>query len=168
MLKLWVFISDTLKFCTSSRVINQSNCAYWSNWSQPLLFLPKRKYPKYCKFFHMIMWKSRFHKTQNIKYTLTASTGIKKVSSRQVLLIKCIWLNYFKQVWTPLWKQMLCFPALEHLGWKTSAIVAAHQSTKGYKAIFKQSEVHHSTVRTIIHKWKTFKMVTDLIRSGSH
>lgn len=47
------------------------------------------------------------------------------------------------------------------------AIVAANQSTKGYKAIFKQSEVPYSTVRTIIHKWKTFNIITDLIRSGS-
>ncbi|KAM3912509.1 uncharacterized protein RB166_019314 isoform 2-T2 [Leptodactylus fuscus] len=46
------------------------------------------------------------------------------------------------------------------------AIVAAHQSGKGYKAISKQFEVHHSTVRKIIHKWKTFKTVGNLPRSG--
>jgi len=42
------------------------------------------------------------------------------------------------------------------------AIIAAHQSRKGYKAISKQFEVHPSTVR----KWKTFKTVANLPRSG--
>ncbi|XP_053577468.1 uncharacterized protein LOC128666737 isoform X3 [Bombina bombina] len=46
------------------------------------------------------------------------------------------------------------------------AIVAAHQSGKGYKAISKQFKVHHSTVRKIIYKWKTFKTVANLPRSG--
>ena len=31
------------------------------------------------------------------------------------------------------------------------AIIAAHQSGKGYKTISKQLGVHHSTVRMIIH-----------------
>ena len=35
---------------------------------------------------------------------------------------------------------------------------------KGYKGIPKQSGVHHSTVRKIIHKWKTFKTVANLPR----
>jgi len=42
------------------------------------------------------------------------------------------------------------------------AIVAANQSGKGYKAISKQSGVHHSTERTIIHKWKTFKTAANV------
>ena len=46
------------------------------------------------------------------------------------------------------------------------AIVAAHQSGKGYKAISKQFKVHHSTLRKIIHKWETFKTVANLPRSG--
>jgi len=33
---------------------------------------------------------------------------------------------------------------------------------KGYKGIPKQSGVHHSTVRKIIHKWQTFKTVAKL------
>uniref|UniRef100_A0A3Q2WVS9 Sleeping Beauty transposase HTH domain-containing protein n=1 Tax=Haplochromis burtoni TaxID=8153 RepID=A0A3Q2WVS9_HAPBU len=37
------------------------------------------------------------------------------------------------------------------------ATVAAHQTGKGYKVYSTQFEVHHSTVRKIIHKWKTFK-----------
>uniref|UniRef100_I3J0H5 Platelet-derived growth factor (PDGF) family profile domain-containing protein n=2 Tax=Oreochromis TaxID=8139 RepID=I3J0H5_ORENI len=37
------------------------------------------------------------------------------------------------------------------------AIVATHQSGKGCKAISKQFEIHHSTVRKITHQWKTFK-----------
>ena len=46
------------------------------------------------------------------------------------------------------------------------AIVAAHQSGKGYKVISQLFGVHHSTERKIIHKWKTFKTVTSLPRSG--
>uniref|UniRef100_A0A3B3SNV6 Sleeping Beauty transposase HTH domain-containing protein n=1 Tax=Paramormyrops kingsleyae TaxID=1676925 RepID=A0A3B3SNV6_9TELE len=46
------------------------------------------------------------------------------------------------------------------------AIVAAHQCVMGCKAISKQFEVYHSTVRKIIHKWKTFKTVANLPRSG--
>lgn len=38
---------------------------------------------------------------------------------------------------------------------------------EGYKAIYKQSEVHYSTERTIIHKRETFKTAANLPRSGS-
>ena len=48
-----------------------------------------------------------------------------------------------------------------------SAIVAAHQSGRGYKAISKLW-VHHSTERKIIHKWKRLKPAVNLPRSGSH
>nr|XP_028576306.1 zinc finger protein 577-like isoform X2 [Podarcis muralis] len=46
------------------------------------------------------------------------------------------------------------------------AIVAAHKTGKGYKAISKQFKVHHSTIRKIIQKWKTFQTVANLPRSG--
>jgi len=46
------------------------------------------------------------------------------------------------------------------------AIVAAHQSGKGFKAISKLFKVHHSTERKIIHKWKTFKTAVNPPRSG--
>ena len=46
------------------------------------------------------------------------------------------------------------------------AIVAAHQSGKGYKAISKLFRVHHSTERKIIHKWKTIRTAVNLPRSG--
>ena len=46
--------------------------------------------------------------------------------------------------------------------------VAAHQSGEGYKTICKHFGVHHSTMRKIIHKWKTFKIVSSLLRSGHH
>jgi len=46
------------------------------------------------------------------------------------------------------------------------AVVAAHQSDKCYTAISKQSEVHYSTVRKIIHKWKTFKTAASGRPSG--
>jgi len=37
------------------------------------------------------------------------------------------------------------------------ANVVAHKSGKGYKAIAKQFEGHHSTERKNILKWKTYK-----------
>ena len=46
------------------------------------------------------------------------------------------------------------------------AIVAAHQSGKGYKAISELYGAHHSTERKIIHKWKTFRTAVNLNRSG--
>jgi len=42
------------------------------------------------------------------------------------------------------------------------AIVAAHQSGKGYKAISKLPGVRHSTEKKIIHKWKTFRTAVNL------
>jgi len=60
----------------------------------------------------------------------------------------------------PIEKQMFWqFAGLEPK-WKNSnnlreAIVAAYKSLKSYKAISKQFQIHHSTVRQNIHKWKT-------------
>jgi len=48
----------------------------------------------------------------------------------------------------------------------SAAIVGAHQSGKGYKAIFKLCGVHHSTERKVIHKWKRLKAAVNLPRSG--
>lgn len=42
---------------------------------------------------------------------------------------------------------------------------ASHRSGEGYRVVSKQSEVHHFAVRTIIHNWKTFKAVANLLRS---
>uniref|UniRef100_A0A3Q4HHB0 HTH psq-type domain-containing protein n=1 Tax=Neolamprologus brichardi TaxID=32507 RepID=A0A3Q4HHB0_NEOBR len=47
------------------------------------------------------------------------------------------------------------------------AIVTAHQSRKGYKVISKQFKVHHSTLRKIVHKWKTFKSAVNLPKWSS-
>uniref|UniRef100_A0A3B4H0G6 Uncharacterized protein n=1 Tax=Pundamilia nyererei TaxID=303518 RepID=A0A3B4H0G6_9CICH len=46
------------------------------------------------------------------------------------------------------------------------AIVVLHYSLKGYKVISKQFEIHHFTPGKIIHKWKTFKIAANLLRSG--
>lgn len=46
------------------------------------------------------------------------------------------------------------------------AIVAPYQSGKSFQAISKQFEVHHSTARRTVQKWKTVKGVTSLPRSG--
>uniref|UniRef100_A0A3B4GK03 Sleeping Beauty transposase HTH domain-containing protein n=1 Tax=Pundamilia nyererei TaxID=303518 RepID=A0A3B4GK03_9CICH len=43
--------------------------------------------------------------------------------------------------------------------------VAAHQSGEGYKTISSQPELHHCTVRKIIHKWKTFKSALSVVGS---
>ncbi|XP_011476103.1 uncharacterized protein LOC105354509 isoform X2 [Oryzias latipes] len=45
-------------------------------------------------------------------------------------------------------------------------IVEMHQAGKGYKSISKSLDIHLSTVRQIIHKWKRFKTVATLPRSG--
>lgn len=44
-------------------------------------------------------------------------------------------------------------------------LVPAHQSGKDYKAISETVQVHHSTVRQIIHKWKA---AANLHRNGGH
>ncbi|XP_073516509.1 uncharacterized protein [Phyllobates terribilis] len=45
-------------------------------------------------------------------------------------------------------------------------VVEAHEAGKGYKTISKMCELHHSTVRKIIYKWKTFNTISSLPRSG--
>lgn len=35
----------------------------------------------------------------------------------------------------------------------------SHQCGKGHKVISKQTELHHSTVRNIIHKWKMSQQI---------
>ncbi|XP_077110778.1 uncharacterized protein LOC143766748 [Ranitomeya variabilis] len=45
-------------------------------------------------------------------------------------------------------------------------VVAAHEAGKGYKTISKVCELHRSTVRQIIYKWKTFNTVSSRPRSG--
>lgn len=36
------------------------------------------------------------------------------------------------------------------------------------KGISKQSDIHHSTVTKIIHRWKAFRIVPKFLRSGNH
>ncbi|XP_069605296.1 zinc finger protein with KRAB and SCAN domains 1-like isoform X1 [Ranitomeya imitator] len=45
-------------------------------------------------------------------------------------------------------------------------VVEAHEAGKGYKTISKMCELHHSTVRKIIYKWKAFNTISTLPRSG--
>lgn len=44
------------------------------------------------------------------------------------------------------------------------AHVSPAQSQKHYKAISKQFQDHHSIVKKIIHKWKTFNTIASLTR----
>ncbi|XP_072280293.1 uncharacterized protein [Pyxicephalus adspersus] len=45
-------------------------------------------------------------------------------------------------------------------------VVEAHKSGKGYKRIGKDLDLHLSTVRKIVYKWKKFSTVATLPRSG--
>ncbi|XP_073453489.1 uncharacterized protein [Aquarana catesbeiana] len=45
-------------------------------------------------------------------------------------------------------------------------VVEAHKSGKGYKRIAKDLDLHQSTVRQIVYKWKKFSTVATLPRSG--
>ena len=45
-------------------------------------------------------------------------------------------------------------------------IVAAHEAGEGYKIISKRLHLHISTVRNVIHKWKSHHTTTPLPRSG--
>ncbi|XP_047213875.1 uncharacterized protein LOC124864964 [Girardinichthys multiradiatus] len=47
-----------------------------------------------------------------------------------------------------------------------SKVVDMHNAGMGYKLISKSLEIHHSTVRKIIHKWIRFNTVATLPRSG--
>ncbi|CAH2321100.1 ankyrin repeat domain 49 isoform X1 [Pelobates cultripes] len=51
----------------------------------------------------------------------------------------------------------------EHL---RNAVIAAHQSKKGYKTIAKTLGLHLSTVRAIVYKWRRFNTTATLPRSG--
>ncbi|KAM5138933.1 uncharacterized protein ACMZJ9_016389 [Mantella aurantiaca] len=45
-------------------------------------------------------------------------------------------------------------------------VVEAHKNGKGYKRIAKDLDLHQSTVRQIVYKWKKFSTVATLPRSG--
>ncbi|XP_073516384.1 uncharacterized protein [Phyllobates terribilis] len=45
-------------------------------------------------------------------------------------------------------------------------VVEAHEAGKGYKTISKVCNLHRSTVRQIIYKWKTFNTISSRPRSG--
>ena len=45
-------------------------------------------------------------------------------------------------------------------------IVELHKAGKGYKSISKSLDVHQSTVRHIVYKWRNFSTVATLPRSG--
>ena len=45
-------------------------------------------------------------------------------------------------------------------------IVALHKAGKGYKSTSKSLDVHQSTVRHIVYKWRKFSTVATLPRSG--
>lgn len=47
-----------------------------------------------------------------------------------------------------------------------SRIVDLYKAGKGYKTISKSLDVHQSTVREIVYKWREFGTVTSLPRSG--
>ncbi|XP_031750312.1 uncharacterized protein LOC116407961 [Xenopus tropicalis] len=51
----------------------------------------------------------------------------------------------------------------EHL---RQTVIDAHQAGKGYKTISKELELHRSTVRHIVHKWRQFHTVVSRPRSG--
>ena len=46
------------------------------------------------------------------------------------------------------------------------SVVDAHQAGKGYKTISKEFGLHQSTVRQIVYKWRKFKTIVTLPRSG--
>ena len=45
-------------------------------------------------------------------------------------------------------------------------VLTAHQSGESYKTISKRFQLHPSTVRQIIYKWRAFNMTATLPRSG--
>ena len=45
-------------------------------------------------------------------------------------------------------------------------IVAAYESSKGFKKISKEFEISHSTVRKMIYKWRTFKITCPSLATG--
>ena len=45
-------------------------------------------------------------------------------------------------------------------------IVDLHETGKGYKSISESLDVHQSTVRQIVYKWRKFSIVATLPRSG--
>lgn len=47
-----------------------------------------------------------------------------------------------------------------------SQIVDLHKAGKGYKIIARTLDIHRSTVRKIVYKWKRFSTVATLPRSG--
>uniref|UniRef100_A0AAZ3S9Y9 Transposase Tc1-like domain-containing protein n=1 Tax=Oncorhynchus tshawytscha TaxID=74940 RepID=A0AAZ3S9Y9_ONCTS len=45
-------------------------------------------------------------------------------------------------------------------------VINMHKAGKGFKSISKSLDVHQSTVRQIVYKWRKFSAVATLLRSG--
>lgn len=112
---------------------------------------------------HIALFPYLFNKnsTKMQNQSTTALVGIKRANSCQALLIK--WPCFYKS---------RSFVLTQCQQGKTSAttlknpVLLLISLGKSHKAIFKQFDVHHYTVRTIIHKWKTFKTSDNLPRTG--
>ncbi len=81
-----------------------------------------------------------------------------------------MWPVLFKEqgsikVWSCLWKWIMSRTKeiTEDLG---KRVDVAHQARKGYKTISKEFELHKSTVRQIVYKWRKFKITVTFPRSG--
>jgi len=123
---------------------------------------------------------------ETLRTPFTASIGIKRVSSSQVLLIKCCRLTDHQQVMTMImtnsikaevlavcWSGAFRCVITQCRGGKMSAMILEKQlflpiNLGRVTSPFpnKLNILHHSTVRKIIYKWKTFKKVVSLARSG--
>ena len=95
----------------------------------------------------------------NANYSLNAFTGIKKESSSQVLLIKCIWLISHLQVCAPLKADALADRAFR-------CVLTQCQGGKISLTIFSEKRLLYTiapfTIWTLFPQWKR------LFRSGKH
>ncbi len=69
------------------------------------------------------------------------------------------------KVWSCLWKCIMA-QTMEISEDLRKRVVVAHQARKGYKDISKVFELHKSTVRQIVYKWRKLRTTVTLPRSG--
>lgn len=111
----------------------------------------------HCVIFLFKQNYSKMQKLKKKKFILSATIGIKRVSSNQVLPARCTWLTDHQVVWAPLWT----FFQFAHL--EFSSVLTEYWGGKTERTkcccpwIWLGLFSFYSENWEIIHTWETFK-----------
>lgn len=113
----------------------------------------------HCVIFYLSKTILKCRNCEKKKFLLSASIGIKRESSNQVLPVRCTWLTDHQVVWAPLWT----FFQFAHL--ELSSVLTKYCGGKTERTkcccpwIWLGLFSFYSENWEIIHTWETFKAV---------